>query len=261
MSNGKFQNCKNHDYEYICTNLMSSLHCLLLLVGIAGSWVRLSSVRFSRSVMSDSLWPHESQHARLPFHLPTHTTWLQILSSWLPSYEILSKFLKLSKLVSSLEGKKRNNNNPYLCLFPMFVKLELGEETCILCSCSFPFFSSYPPIFLSSSFSPSLPLCLPSLFLPAFLISSSFSSHSPVQLGWSRIYDGPAPRSRVEIFESLLLLLLNKVHFSRCTAKILRHPGEVCSKESFKFQTIKKTVEQNSDLPSGRWVTGRGLYL
>ena len=31
----------------------------------------LSSVQFSRSVMSDSLWPHESQHTRLPYPLPT----------------------------------------------------------------------------------------------------------------------------------------------------------------------------------------------
>ena len=32
-----------------------------------------SSVQFSRSVMSDSLWPHESQHARPPCPLPTQT--------------------------------------------------------------------------------------------------------------------------------------------------------------------------------------------
>ena len=31
----------------------------------------LSSVQFSRSVMSDSLWPHESQHARPPYPSPT----------------------------------------------------------------------------------------------------------------------------------------------------------------------------------------------
>ena len=30
-----------------------------------------SSVQFSRSVMSDSLWPHESQHARPPCPSPT----------------------------------------------------------------------------------------------------------------------------------------------------------------------------------------------
>ena len=32
---------------------------------------RLSSVQFSRSVVSDSLWPHESQHARPPCPSPS----------------------------------------------------------------------------------------------------------------------------------------------------------------------------------------------
>ena len=42
----------------------------------------ISSVQFSRSVVSDSLWPHESQHARPPVHhqLPeftqTHVHWV-----------------------------------------------------------------------------------------------------------------------------------------------------------------------------------------
>ena len=43
-----------------------------------------SSVQFSRSVMSDSLWPHESQHARPPCPLPTpgvHSNSLP-LSQW-----------------------------------------------------------------------------------------------------------------------------------------------------------------------------------
>ena len=31
----------------------------------------ISSVQFSRSVVSDSLWPHELQHTRLPCPLPT----------------------------------------------------------------------------------------------------------------------------------------------------------------------------------------------
>ena len=33
--------------------------------------VQFSSVQFSRSVVSDSLWPHESQHARPPCPSPT----------------------------------------------------------------------------------------------------------------------------------------------------------------------------------------------
>ena len=34
-------------------------------------WAIFSSVQFSHSVVSDSLWPHESQHARLPCSSPT----------------------------------------------------------------------------------------------------------------------------------------------------------------------------------------------
>ena len=34
-------------------------------------WIQFSSVHFSRSVVSDSLWPHESQHARPPCPSPT----------------------------------------------------------------------------------------------------------------------------------------------------------------------------------------------
>ena len=40
-------------------------------VSITFSSVQFSSVQFSRSVMSDSLWPHESQHARPPCPSPT----------------------------------------------------------------------------------------------------------------------------------------------------------------------------------------------
>ena len=35
------------------------------------TWLKLSSLQFSHSVMSDSLWPHESQHARPPCPSPT----------------------------------------------------------------------------------------------------------------------------------------------------------------------------------------------
>ena len=37
---------------------------------ISSSIYKLSSVQFSHSVVSDSLWPHESQHARLPCPSP-----------------------------------------------------------------------------------------------------------------------------------------------------------------------------------------------
>ena len=45
--------------------------CLLLLAGKFFTTEPISSVQFSRSVVSDSLWPHESQHARPPCPSPT----------------------------------------------------------------------------------------------------------------------------------------------------------------------------------------------
>ena len=47
-----------------------NLSCLLDLEALC-KWVQFSSVQFSRSVMSDSLRPHESQHARPPCPSPT----------------------------------------------------------------------------------------------------------------------------------------------------------------------------------------------
>ena len=41
------------------------------LVRLCGQFLPLSSVQFSRSVVSDSLWPRESQHARPPCPSPT----------------------------------------------------------------------------------------------------------------------------------------------------------------------------------------------
>ena len=37
------------------------------------AWERINSMQFSRSVLSDSLWPHELQHARLPYPSLTPT--------------------------------------------------------------------------------------------------------------------------------------------------------------------------------------------
>ena len=44
---------------------------MLLWVWVISTGVTISSVQFSRSVMSDSLWPHELQHARPPCPSPT----------------------------------------------------------------------------------------------------------------------------------------------------------------------------------------------
>ena len=44
--------------------------CLLSFKIVPNIW-RFSSVQFSRSVVSDSLWPHELQHSRPPCPSPT----------------------------------------------------------------------------------------------------------------------------------------------------------------------------------------------
>ena len=51
-----------------CTNATKLSRSLILL---SSSVLSLSSVQFSRSVVSDSLRPHESQHARPPCPSPT----------------------------------------------------------------------------------------------------------------------------------------------------------------------------------------------
>ena len=47
----------------LCQHSQNKAHCTPL--------IQFSSVQFRRSVMSDSLWPHESQHARPPCPSPT----------------------------------------------------------------------------------------------------------------------------------------------------------------------------------------------
>ena len=59
------------------------------------SQTQLSSVQFSRSVVSDSLRPHESQHARPPCPSPTPPEFTQTHVHWVgdaiqPSYPLLS---------------------------------------------------------------------------------------------------------------------------------------------------------------------------
>ena len=54
----------------IVTHFLSDLEVLLCLQSYL-LFLNTSSVQFSRSVMSNSLRPHESQHARLPCPSPT----------------------------------------------------------------------------------------------------------------------------------------------------------------------------------------------
>ena len=61
------------------------------------------SVQFSRSVMSDSLWPHESQHARPPCPSPTPRVYLNSCpSSWWCHPAISSSVIPFSSCPQSL---------------------------------------------------------------------------------------------------------------------------------------------------------------
>ena len=54
-----------------CVRVLSPISLTGTLVLFTGSGIQFSSVQFSRSVVSDSLQPHESQHARPPCPSPT----------------------------------------------------------------------------------------------------------------------------------------------------------------------------------------------
>ena len=58
-----------YQWFYLLTYYLCQLSFKLLLVHLIIHYI--SSVQFSRSIMSDSLWPHELQHARLPCPSPT----------------------------------------------------------------------------------------------------------------------------------------------------------------------------------------------
>ena len=58
----------------LCSAILHTYSLLGTWMNCSGSWwlnPGISSVQFSRSVVSDSLWPHESQHARPPCPSPT----------------------------------------------------------------------------------------------------------------------------------------------------------------------------------------------
>ena len=60
-------------YIFIHLSLNGHLGCfhVLMIVNSATMNIQFSSVQFSGSVVSDFLWPHESQHARPPCPSPT----------------------------------------------------------------------------------------------------------------------------------------------------------------------------------------------
>ena len=62
-------------YGCFCYNSRGHMVCKEIIYSLALYWKRLKnsalSVQFSRSVVSDSLWPHGLQHTRLPCPSPT----------------------------------------------------------------------------------------------------------------------------------------------------------------------------------------------
>ena len=79
----------------------------LFTIGCNISW-GLSSVQFSRSVVSDSLRPHESQHARPPCPSPTpgvHSDSCTVQLSH--PYMTTGKTVALTRRTLSLQGCKR----------------------------------------------------------------------------------------------------------------------------------------------------------
>ena len=72
-----FQVCSKVDQWYVYTHPLffrcfsHISHYRLLSWVLCAVSVQFSSVQFSCSVVSDSLWPHESQHARPPCPSPT----------------------------------------------------------------------------------------------------------------------------------------------------------------------------------------------
>ena len=74
MYQHQFINCnKQATRMYNIWNKYITLCCLsLVLHSLTDEGPQFSLIQFSRSVVSNSLWPHESQHTRPPCSLPTN---------------------------------------------------------------------------------------------------------------------------------------------------------------------------------------------
>ena len=86
---------------YICLYMYTYVH--LYQPCFKQLWIgHFSSVQFSRSVMSDSLWPCELQHARLPCPSPTPGACTNsCLSSWWCHPTISSSVVPFSSCIQS----------------------------------------------------------------------------------------------------------------------------------------------------------------
>ena len=78
--------------NYIREKSIASLFPTNITIEEISLSVQFSSVQFCLSVMSDSLRPHESQHARPPCPSPTQTHVHQVSDAIQPSYPLSSPF-------------------------------------------------------------------------------------------------------------------------------------------------------------------------
>ena len=136
----KLNDCKQEDTHYLVLPIHRSIYqalniCICLIIII-------SSVQFSRSVVSDSLWPHEPQHARPPCPSPTPGAYSNSypLSWWyypttstsvIPFSTCLQSFLasgsfQMSQLFAS--GGQSIGVSASTSVFPMYIQdwLPLG---------------------------------------------------------------------------------------------------------------------------------------
>ena len=60
-----------HPWDFLGKSTRVGCHCLLRYILLKNVKINNDSVQFSHSVVSDSLQPHEPQHARLPCPSPT----------------------------------------------------------------------------------------------------------------------------------------------------------------------------------------------
>jgi len=93
--------------------------------------LQFSSVQFSHSVVSDSLWPHESQHARPP--CPSQTPGVHLnsrpLSQWCHP-AISSSVVPFSFCPHSLPASESFPMSQLLCLLQYITVVRYGKNLC-----------------------------------------------------------------------------------------------------------------------------------
>ena len=92
------------DYSLPGSSVHGIFQARILEWGAIAFSVISCSVQFSRSVMSDSLWPHESQHARPPCPSPTPRVYSNScpLSWWCHPTISTSQFSSVTQLCPTL---------------------------------------------------------------------------------------------------------------------------------------------------------------